>query len=193
MNREAELSQLLNEMRNTRLTMAQRSLDLKAEMLEVNHQMQRQRRLHARNIEMANMNMISQDEAQQSSEDLEYLQSRRSLTLQTFQQDSIFRQVQIQALEESIKHMHENLKIVKQRLDRLTLRAPIDGQLTSLNADIGELKTAGSRIGQVDVVDRFQIRCQIDEHYLARIALYQKGEMTYNGSIYKLELTKIYP
>lgn len=34
--------------------------------------------------------------------------------------------------------MEENLEIVKQNLDNLTITAPVSGQLTSLNAEIGD-------------------------------------------------------
>ena len=49
------------------------------------------------------------------------------------------------------------------------------GQLTSLNAEIGEQKTKGERFGQVDVLDGFKVRAGIDEFYITRINRGQTG------------------
>lgn len=89
--------------------------------------------------------------------------------------------------------METNLSIVKQKLDNLTIKAPVTGQLTSLNADIGASVGRGERLGQIDVLDGFKVSMQIDEHYLLRINLEQQGEFSLIGKTYQLRNTKIYP
>jgi HlyD family secretion protein len=89
--------------------------------------------------------------------------------------------------------MQENLEIVKNKLENLVIKAPISGQLTSLNAEIGESKALGERLGQIDVLDSFKVRVDIDEHYIARIEIGKTGNFEFAGKTYHLEIRKIYP
>jgi HlyD family secretion protein len=115
------------------------------------------------------------------------------LTIETHHQDSLFRVSQIQQLENSVKRMQENLEIIKTKLENLIIKAPITGQLTSLNAEIGESKSPGERLGQIDVLDSFKVRVDIDEHYIARIEIGKGGTFEFAGQSYDLEIRKIYP
>jgi HlyD family secretion protein len=82
--------------------------------------------------------------------------------------------------------------VVKQKLENLVIRAPIAGQLTSLNAEVGQLKHRGERLGQVDVLDGFKIRAAVDEYYISRVSVGQKGEVTIDGKPSTLTIKKVY-
>jgi HlyD family secretion protein len=86
-----------------------------------------------------------------------------------------------------------NLEMVKQSIDNLTVRAPITGQLTSLNAEIGQSKSPGQRLGQIDVLDSFKVRVPVDEFYISRISMGLTGEFDLAGSRYELVIRKVYP
>ena len=73
------------------------------------------------------------------------------------------------------------MEIVKKKLENLVVRAPIAGHLTSLNAEVGESKSRGERLGQIDVLEGFKIRAEVDEYYIARISVGQKGEVKIAG------------
>jgi HlyD family secretion protein len=193
MFREAELFQQSNNLRNTRLEMERYRLTLQAELAEISYQIRQLERRHNRSKELRNKNLISQEEFDQVKDDYEYNLQRRGLALVTYKQDSLFRQVQIGQLEQSLERMTANLDVVKQKLEDLILRAPITGHLTSLNAEIGESKTAGERLGQVDVLDGFKVQAGIDEHYLPRIHLGLGGEFDFAGQTHRLITKKVYP
>jgi HlyD family secretion protein len=193
MFREAQLAEQNNNLRNTRLAMEQNQLNLRSQLVEMDYQIKRLKRAYDRNGELLERNLISQEEFAQSRDEFDYYKKRRSLSIESFKQDSIFRKVQIEQLEGSLGRMRENLELVKQKLENLIIEAPIAGQLTSLNAEIGELKNAGERLGQVDVLDGFKVRANIDEHYLARIQIGLKGEFDFAGKTHRLVTQKIYP
>lgn len=193
MFREAQLAEQNNNLRNTRLAMEQNQLNLRSQLVEMDYQIKRLKRAYERNAELLERNLISQEEFAQSRDEFDYYKKRRSLSIESFKQDSIFRKVQIEQLEGSLGRMRQNLELVKQKLENLIIEAPIAGQLTSLNAEIGELKTAGERLGQVDVLDGFKVRANIDEHYLARIQIGLKGEFDFAGRTHRLVTQKIYP
>ncbi|MBD3375147.1 HlyD family efflux transporter periplasmic adaptor subunit [candidate division KSB1 bacterium] len=193
MYREAELFEQSNNLRNTRLAMEQHRLDLQAQLIELNYNIKKQERAFERAKELRNKELISDKEFEETHDTFEYLLKKRGITLETHKQDSIYRAVQIMQLEASLDRMQENLEIVRRNVENLTLRAPVTGQLTSLNAEIGESKNRGERLGQIDVLDGFKIRAQVDEHYIARIQPGQSGEFTFDGQTHTLIIRKVYP
>lgn len=193
MYREAEMFQQSNNLRNTRLAMEQNRLALQAQLLELNYQIQQQKRTFRQQSELYKKNLISELEWEEARDRYDYLMRNRELTMLSHKQDSIFRETQIVQLEISLRRMEANLGIVKQNLENLTVKAPVTGQLTSLNAEIGESKTRGQRLGQIDVLDGFKIRVRVDEYYLARIDIGQRGEFTFAGKTHQMRIDKIYP
>jgi len=193
MYREAALYQQINELRNTRLAMEKHRLDLQGTLLDLDYQLFGQKRELDRIETLRKTKMISDEEFKQVNEEYRYLVNRRELTLETHRQDSIFRQVQIGSLEGSVERMQSNVELVRGKLDNLLIRAPIAGQLTSLDAEVGQLKSSGMRIGQIDVLESFILRCTIDEHYIARIMKELIGEFSFANDVYKLHVIKVYP
>ena len=193
MFREAEFFEQQNNLRNTRLEMERYRLALKQQMVEIDYQIKQLKRRYGRGTELRNRNLISQEEYDQLKDEYEYNIKRRDLALVTYEQDSVFRKVQIGQLEASIDRMQSNLGIVKKKLDNLVVKAPITGQLTSLNAEVGESKSPGQRLGQVDVLDGFKVRASPDEHYLARITLGLPARFDFAGGTYELITKKIFP
>lgn len=194
MFREAELFEQSNNLRNTRLAMQQNRLNLKTQLLELDYQIQRLKRQHERSKVLLQKDLISQQEFEQVKDEYDYRIKSRELAIESFKQDSLFRKTQIEQLEASLQRMQSNLVVVKQKYDNLTIRAPITGHLTSLSAEfVGEIKSPGERLGQIDVLEGFKVRAGIDEHYLARINVGLKGEFDFAGKTYKLISNKVYP
>jgi len=193
MFREAQFFEQSNNLRNTRLLMEQSRLNLRQQLNDQEYQLQRLKRLNERAAELREKNLISQQEFEQTRDEYEYRRKQKELAVESFKQDSLFRQIQVEQLESSLQRMQANLDVTKQRLESMIIRAPVTGQLTSLNAEIGESKAPGQRLGQVDVLDGFKVRAGIDEHYLPRINLDQTGEFDFAGQTYVLITKKVFP
>jgi HlyD family secretion protein len=193
MNREANLFEQRNNLRNTRLLMEQQRLTLKSNLAEMDFNILRLKRNYDRSRELVKKNLISQLEYEQVKDEYEYFIRRRELTLQSQRQDSLFRAIQVKQLEESVDRLQSNLAIVKQKLEDLVIKAPIAGQLTSLDAEIGQSISQGQRLGQIDVLDSFKVRAEIDEHYIARIEVGRTGSFDLADETYRLIVKKIYP
>jgi len=193
MYREAELFQQSNNLRNTRLAMEENRLALKAQLIELNYRIKQSKRNYDTQAELAEKSLIALQQFEAAQDEYDYLLQTRELTMESHQQDSTFREVQLEQLEESLVRMEANLNIVKQNLDNLTIKAPVSGQLTSLNAEIGESKNRGERLGQIDVLDGFKLRVNIDEYYISRVSIGQTGTFTFAGDQYKLAVKKVYP
>ncbi len=191
--REAELFQQSNNLRNTRLSMEQYRLRLNQDLAEINNQLRQQKRTYERYEELVKDNLISKHEYELAKDQYEYLIKKKELTIESQRNDLEFRLGQIGALEASLKRMQDNLEIVKQKQDNLTIRAPVSGHLTALNAEIGQSKSPGQPLGQIDVLEGFRVRAAIDEHYIARIETGRTGEFDFAGKSYGLVVKKIYP
>jgi HlyD family secretion protein len=192
MYNEAQLFQQINALRSTRLSMEQNSLLLQSQLLLIEFEIKKQKRTYERNKHLFEKDMISKFEYEESKDEYEYMINKRDLTLTTHVQDSLFRVQQIEQLERSVEQMKGNLNLIKSQLENLTIRAPISGQLTSLNAEIGQSINRGENLGRIDDVNSYKVRVQIDEHYLPRIRTGQGGEFTFANNTYRLIIEKVY-
>ena len=193
MYREAELFQQSNNLRNTKLSMEQYKLQLTQQLSELDNQLQQQKKLYDRYKELDKDSLISKQDFENARDQYDYLLKRKDLMEKSQKSELALRTGQLEALEESLRRMEANLEAVKQKQENLTLKAPIGGQITSLSADMGQSKSAGQRIGQIDVLSGFKATAAIDEAYLPRIEVNTAGEFDFADHSFKLVVKKIYP
>lgn len=191
--REAELFQQSNNLRNTRLSMEQYSLQLSQTLEDIDSELQRQKRVYDRYARLIQEKLISQHEFELSRDLYEHLVRKKALTEQSMANELKFRQAQIEALEESLQRMRTNLEIVKTKQENLTIRAPVSGLLSALSVEIGQSKAPGERLGQVDILEGFRVRAPVDELYLPRVEVGKPGEFDHAGKTYRLKVNRIYP
>src|SRR5690606_13285293 len=108
-------------------------------------------------------------------------------------QDSVFRKNQIEKISLNLENMERNLELIYQRQGDLNIKAPVEGQLGYLDAELGQSIGAGERIGQVNVLTSYKIRAEIDEHYIDRIRRGLTATFDRQNEQYLLELFKVYP
>ena len=192
-SQDAQVVEQQNLLTATRFNLVQNRLNIRRQLIEQGYQMIRLKRLHDRKKKLLERELISQEEFEATKDEYEYQIKRQQLNRESFRQDSIFQEVQFKQLEASLDRLEQNLQIARKRLDDLTIKAPISGHLTSLNAEIGQSISQGQRVGQLDVLDGFKVRAGIDEHYLARIDRGLGGEFDFAGRTFKLVANKIYP
>jgi HlyD family secretion protein len=193
MNREAEFYQLNNDLRNARLIMEQNQLELRSRLLELDYRIEQSKRKYRRDQILIKKEIIAAEQYEETKTEFEYLCRKKDLTQRTYEQDSRFRKHQVKQIEASLERMADNLNIARQKLEELTIKAPFTGHLTSLNAEIGESKKRGERLGRIDILDGFKVRVPVDEHYIARINVGQKGEFTFDDKTYQITILKMYP
>ena len=136
--------------------------------------------------------VIGFQDFKKAENDYNYYLKKKTLTKQILKQDSLSRTQQAEQDKRSYKGSQEALVLMKQKVDELTVKSPIDGQLTSLDAEIGQSKHQGERLGQIDVLSGFKVRVDIDEHYLSRIYNGLKADFTFAEKTYKLKIYKVF-
>src|SRR5690606_13904042 len=193
LNREAQLYEQINNLRNTRLLLDQNTMALKNQLAEINYQLQLLKPRYDRQKSLFESKAISRQEFEAIQEEYHYNVERKKLTYASYRQDSIMKRLQMGQLGDSEKRMWRSLDAVSLILDILIVTAPVEGQYSSGELETGQSIATGQRLGQVDIVDSFKARVRIDELYLPRINFGQVGTLDFNGKSYKLSVTKIYP
>lgn len=192
-NQDAMVVEQHNLLTNTRFNLDQNRTRSRQLLIDREYETRRLKRIFERQKKLYEGNLISKEEFEQSKDDYDYELRLQQLNTEAFKRDSIFQEVQLNQAENSLNRLGNNLRIAQKRLDNLIIKAPVTGQLTSLNAEIGESKAPGERLGQIDVLDGFKVRAAIDEHYIARIEVGQLGQFDFAGKTYTLVTKKVFP
>jgi len=190
---EAQLTEQLNYLATTRLNFEQTRLNRQRELLEIEYQLE----LLGRHLEQRSPLVATGGATQTEIDDLEvklrYYRGLGEAVRAAQAVDAEFQQTQMASMDEALAAMNANLDIARQNLDELTVIAPIAGQLTLLEAEIGESKAPGVRIGQVDQVNAFKVTALVDEFYLPRVVIGQPATVDIAGREQRLEVAKVYP
>lgn len=192
-NNEAQVVRAVNELRTARLLMDQQKLTNKQQIIQLSRQVTQEKRIYNNNIKLFEESHISREEFDQSKEAYESSSAQLELVKENYRNDSVYRTIQISSLESSVSSMTKSMEIIRQRLDNLNFKAPVDGELATLNPEIGEVITYGTRVGTINILDSYKLRVEIDEHYIARISKGLFGECDFANQAYSAKITKIYP
>jgi len=191
--REAQLYEQINNIRTSRLSLEQNSLNLKNQLAEIEYQLELLEPQSGRYEELISDSLISTRDYEMVAEEHQYYKKRKRMTYHAFKEDSMLRIIQNRQLKDSEQRLWTNLDAVRKIRDNLMITAPIAGQLATNELEIGQSIASGERIGQVDILDKFKVRVAIDELYLPKVDVGQRGTWTFTGQTYKLEVSKIYP
>lgn len=192
-NNEANVSRTVNELRSTRLNMEKQTLDTRSQLMQLAFDLKDKERTYKNNKVLYEQKHISKEEFDKSKEAWELTNERVDLFRQSWKQDSIFRLTQIKTLEEDAARLQKNLSIVRKRLETLEFRAPVSGELASLNLEIGQVISMGTRMGTINVLDSYMLKVDIDEHYISRIVRNLTGDCEFSSKKYNGEIKTIYP
>lgn len=192
MQSEADLAYQENELRNTRINMEQERLRLKQERIGLATDLTLKKRRAEQYGRLFTKELVAKEEYLQAQEAYALAQEQLKVVDERILQDERFREMQVKSLDENIANMKRSLALVRERLENLKIKAPVDGQLGNLDAQIGQSINAGERIGQVITAD-LKIQAPIDEHYVERVMPELPADFERDGRNYQLVVTKVYP
>ena len=138
------------------------------QMTDVESQLKEAERVYKLNKNLYEQKVIGLQEFKQSENNYNYYLEKKKLTEQILKQDSASNAQQLHQAKQSYEGSQNALNVMRKKVGDLIVRAPVDGQLTSLDAEIGQSKNKGERLGQIDVLSGFKVRVDIDEHYISQ-------------------------
>jgi len=193
MQQEASIYDQINNVRNSRLNLEQNHLRLQEQLASAKTELDKLRPRYERDSILYEDGAISKQQFEDTKQSYLYQKERFRLNSESFRKDSLQMITQLEQLENSEQRMWRSLDGIQQILDNLVIKAPIEGQLTTIELQQGQLISQGENIGQVDVMDEFKVRANIDEFYLARVTTGLKGSFTFAGDTHELVINRVFP
>lgn len=192
MNRESQMYDVINNLQNSKLSIEQNKFVRKRELVDLENSIDIARKDFNRKKNFYAQKVISDKEFEDAKREYEYLLKKFEIALGLNKMDSVANITQIAQINSSIDRMSKNLALLRENLENLYIKAPIDGQLTSFSVEIGETKSAGQHLGQIDVTTAYKLRSDIDERYISRVFKGQEARFTLNQKEYIVEVSKIF-
>ncbi|MGV3598837.1 MAG: efflux RND transporter periplasmic adaptor subunit [Bacteroidota bacterium] len=193
LNKEAQVLDLLNNIRNSRNTLEQNKTNRLTQLADAEFQLAEAQRAMKNSEKLYKDKVISEQEYLQTKNNYEYQNKRLKLLQKALVQDSVSTADQITQMTASVSRMQQHLELVRKKNEGLTIVAPVAGQLSNFDSEIGETKAKGQNIASIDVSKGFKVRANIDELYIARTYVGQYAFCEWDGKEYRLEVLKIYP
>lgn len=193
LQQEAQFNESINRARETRLNIMKNDLDQRQQLAMIDNQLAILTPQYYRQKQLFEKKLISKQEFERTEADYKYNLERKRITYEVYKNDSIDRIRQLKETTLSEKRMSLSLEGVGQILDNLIIRAPIDGQLSRPQLDVGQSVNPGQRLGWVDIVGSYKVRVPIDELYFPRIVPGLRATTTLNNKDYVLKIIYKYP
>ncbi|HWB24254.1 MAG TPA: HlyD family efflux transporter periplasmic adaptor subunit [Chitinophagaceae bacterium] len=189
---QTDVYNLITQMQIAKNNALQNTVSKLNQMADVQSLLREAERVYNLDKKLYEQKAIGLQDLKKAENDYNYYKSKEKLTQQILEQDSSSNAQQLQQAQLQSEGSKNALNIMQQKVGDLIVRAPVDGQLTSLNAEIGENEPAGTRIGQIDVVGAYKVQVEPDEFHLNRIFPGLKGRFTLGDSTYQLVVKKVY-
>lgn len=183
---------LLTQMQISRNAAQQNTVNKLTQMTDVESLLKEAERIYNLDKHLYEKKAIGLQEFKKAENDYNYYSQKKNLTTQILHQDSSSNLQQLTQARQSYEGSQNALNVMRKKVGDLIVRAPVDGQLTSLDAEVGQSKNKGERLGQLDVTSGFKVRADIDEHYISRIFPGLTGDFTLSDKTYKLKIKKVY-
>lgn len=193
LNSEADLAEKENLLRNTLISMEQEKLSVHQEMLQLETDVKRNRRAYEAQKQLYQEELIAREEYLRAEEDYDLAKSRLELVKNRAVQDSLYRNIQVKQMQESLSNMRMNMQMIRRRKEHLILTAPIDGELGLLDVVLGQSVSSGMKIGQINNLSSYKIEAQIDEHYIDRVMPGLEAQFERQDESYQAVIRKVYP
>ena len=191
-NQQTSVYNLLTQMQIAKNAAQQNTTQKLNQKTDVESAFKEAKRIFDLNKTLYEQKAIGLQEFKQAENNYNYQVERMNLTEKILKQDESSNEQQVSQAQQSYKGSQNALDVMRKKVGDLVVKAPVDGQLTSLDAEIGQSKNKGERLGQIDITDGYKVRVDVDEHYISRVFIGLMGEVSVDNKDYKLKITKTY-
>ncbi|GAB2912586.1 efflux RND transporter periplasmic adaptor subunit [Rheinheimera gaetbuli] len=190
-SREAQVTEQMNFLRNTQMMIETNRLNLKRDVLDIEHQIATLSRNLAQSEPLVKTGVLAQEHLLNLQQDLGYQQQRLQLTRQQQQQEEAIRQQQLSQLSDSVAMLTKNLEFARLNVKNLLVKAPVSGYLSEFNVEAGESRAPGSRMGQIDIPGQYKLVANVDEFYLSRVSTGMQAIVSLNQQQLPLTVSRV--
>lgn len=191
-NQQTAVYNLLTQMQIAKNAAQQNTMQKLNQKTDVENAYKEAKRVYDLNKYLYEQKAIGLQEFKQAENTYNYNVARMKLTDDIVKQDDISNAQQVTQAVQSAKGSQNALNVMRKKVGDLIVRAPVSGQLTSLDVEIGQSKNKGERLGQIDIISGYKVRADIDEHYISRVFIGLTAQATISGKDYTLKITKVF-
>jgi len=193
LEKQAEVEQQLNNMRSQELALTQtRNANLR-DLNQAETDLAKMRRQYDLQKPLADRGFVSSKTFNDTKDDLRYQQQRLEILKRSIAQTESLQSSQLQQLRLAATSLNGSMGIARNSLGQLNIRAPVTGQLSGFDIQLGQSLQQGERIGQIDSAGADKLQADVDEFYLGRVQVGQRATADINGKTYSLKVAKVYP
>ncbi len=193
MSSESDLAQKENMLRQTRINFENQMIETNRRLLSTHFDIQKKKRNYEQQKALYDDKLIAAEVYLQAKEDYEYSTQEQLINKLKAKNDSMIMVSEMGQLTDDLGKMRQTLQLVYERLENLNVKAPVDGQLGMLDAEIGQSIGQGARIGQINVLTNYKVQAMIDEHYIDRVRHGLSGTLSRQEKTWELTVKKVYP
>jgi len=193
MDQETRMYDAINNLQNSKVSLERSKFTRQMEIANLLAEIDRVKLDFSRKKQLYKESLISEKEFEDAQRDHDLTMKQLKISLELQRLDSISMVEQTRQINNSINRMHNNLLLLNKNLQNLYIKSPAEGKLSSFSVEIGETKSAGEHLGQIDLMaDGFKLRAPIDERYISTVFIGQEAEFDFAGSTYQLRISKIF-
>jgi HlyD family secretion protein len=193
LEKQAEVEQQLNNMRSQELALTQtRNANLR-DLNQAETDLAKARRQYDLYKPLADRGFVSRKTLNDTKDDLDYQTNRLAILKRSISQTEALQSSQLAQLRAAASSLNTSMGVAQSSLGQLNIRAPVTGQLSGFDIQLGQSLQQGERIGQIDSAGADKLQADVDEYYLGRVSVGQTATADIDGKTYRLKVAKVYP
>lgn len=191
MQQETAIIEQINNLNKAKLDLRNQELNLAKDLISIEHDYLDAKNLYDLNKKLFDQEILAKNEWQITQENFRFQKERMNIIKQSVTKEKQANQIQIGQLNQSISIMDKSLSILRDNKKNFLITAPQSGRLSSFEPILGKTYTQGVSIGTIDVMKGYKLVADVDEFYLDKIKMNQKGTVEFNGKTLDIEIVKI--
>jgi HlyD family secretion protein len=193
LEKQAEVEQQLNNMRSQELALTQTRNGNLRDLNQAETDLAKARRQYELYKPLAERGFVSMKTFNDTKDDLNYQQQRLAILKRSIAQTEALQSSQLSQLRVASSSLNSSMGIARSNLGQLSIRAPVTGDLSGFDIQLGQSLQQGERIGQIDSTGGNKLQADVDEYYLGRVRVGQTATADVDGKTYRLKVAKVYP
>ena len=179
--------------REQEIEMQQKSITLRQQALDAEHQMEALDKSLQQSREEFRMGIKSKAELDVAEEEYRYQLKRTGLQMESLRHDSAATRLKREMLRANREASARKLSRSSGRTAHLVVRATVAGQLSYLGVVLGQQVAAGESVGSIKVLTEYKVRASLSEYYIDRITTGLPAHIQQEAQKYPLRISKVVP
>ena len=193
MNQETAIIEQINNLRNLKLSLEQDQRNLNESLIDAEYELTNLERDYFVDTTLYAKGAIAKNDFIDSEEAYHYQIKKKEFLEKNVNKSSRENAIQIEQIKRSITLMERNLELIHQNMDKMLVKAPISGRISSFDPIIGQSFSPQETIAKIDVLKGYKVRGQVDEFYLSQVDPGQSARFSFDGQLIELEVQKVLP